>query len=125
MPNMLCSGGSLDEAHNAVLITRTENGIHLPVTNPAALFSRSGPFGDVPFSLDAAALFEAAVPFSVTQSLTKKQPQMPAASLVVPDVLVDRLVANLENAVFPEPATDLLGAEQVREQPLDQHPICL
>jgi len=119
-----CSGRSLYETHNAVLITRAENGVHLPVTNAAAPLGCSGSLGNVSFSLDAAALFVATIPFPIAESLTKKQPQMPAPPLVVPDVLVDRLVADLENTLFPEPATDLLGAEKVREQPLDQRPIC-
>ena len=106
-----------------MLISGTKDGVHLPMTNLAALLSCPGSLGDVPFSVDAATLFIAAVPLSVSQSLTKEQPQVATTLLVLPDVFVDRFVADLEKTFLAQPATDLLGAEQVSEQALDQRPV--
>ena len=106
-----------------MLISGAKDGVHLPVTNLSALLSCPGSLGDVPFCADAATLFIPTVPLSVSQSLTKEQPQVTTPLLVLPDVFVDGLVADLEKIFLAQPAADLLGAEQASKQALDQRPI--
>jgi len=49
-------GEPLDECDDAVGVARTDDGVHLPVTELAALLHRCGTFGDRAFSREAAAL---------------------------------------------------------------------
>src|ERR1700687_4494289 len=49
--------------------------------------------------------------------------QRAAGVLVAPDVLVDRLVTDSERTVALEPSADLLWAEPLPKQILNQHPL--
>jgi len=50
---------------------------------------------------------------------------MAAFLLVLPDVLVDRLVTDLENTVLAKTTADLLRAQQLSQQQLDHVPVVL
>src|SRR5450432_4392273 len=72
---------------------------------------------------DAAPLFIATVALSISKPLPKTEPQAPALILVLPDVFVDGLVADFENAVGSQSTADLLRTEKLPQQMLDQLPV--
>src|SRR6266496_4176603 len=49
--------------------------------------------------------------------------QLPALALVRPDIAIDRLVADPEFLVEPQPPGDLLGAPVLAHQRLDPRPV--
>ena len=90
---------AFDECEDAILGDAANDGIHLPVTELLSRFDRCGPLGDVPLAADTSSLLVSAVAFATLDRLAKAQVQIAAPAAVHPDMLVDRLVADAEDAL--------------------------
>ena len=75
------------------------------------------------FPSHLAAFFIGAVALPVPWSLAQITVQSSAASLVLPDMLVDRLVADLERAIASQQAADLFGTKIFIDERLDHVPV--
>ena len=78
---------------------------------------------DVPLASELASLLSRAVPFPILRAMTESPVELSAGVFVAPDVLVNRLVTDLEPAFSAKPAADLLGAEISAHQGGDQVPV--
>ena len=116
-------GSALDERHDAVFRACTVDGVHLPVTDLSPAFGRCRAFGNVPLSSQPSALFMGAVALAVLRSLPQVPPEITSCAFVAPDVLVDRLMADPEQATSGKPAADLFRAEISAQQILDHAPL--
>ncbi len=117
------AGDALDEADDAVLAAGTDYGVHLPVPDLPTQFHGRGPLSNVPFAGHASALLVRTVTLAALSALTEKAVELTALPLVAQNVLVDGLVADLQQIEFAQAAADLFGTEQLGEQPGDQAPV--
>lgn len=116
---------ALDERDDAVLGTCSTDRVHLPMTDFVPEFDDRGTLGDVSLSREPAPLLGPAIALAVLRPVTKAPPEITGAGFVPPDVLVNRLVADLKQAPPSEPSADLLRAQISAEQRLDQAPLLL
>src|SRR5687767_11702349 len=116
---------TLDERDDAVLGACSTYRVHLPVTDFVPEFHDRGTLGDVSLSREPAPLLGRAIALAVLRPVTKAPPEITGAGLVPPDVLVNRLVADLEQAPPSEPPAHLLRAQIRAEQRLDHAPLLL
>ena len=122
-PDQNTARQSLDEAEDAVLAARADDGIHLPVTDLSAWFHGRRSLGDVPFAGYFASFFMGAVSLPILRSLAQVPIESSSPSLVLPDVLVDRFMAHAEQVIASQKAADLLGAEILSDELFDQLPV--
>ena len=100
---------SLDEGDDAVL-SGAEHGIDLPVTEEGSVLGSSGSLGDVTLTGEATTGVIGAVAFpALLAGLSKEFVAQAPTALVTPDVAVDGLVADAEDAILAEP--DLRSAQ--------------
>lgn len=117
------AGRPFHERDDAMFRPCAADRIHLPVTDLAAEFDPRRSLGDMPLSSQSAAPLIGAVALAVPRALTQPSPQIASLTFVMPDVLVDGLVTDLEQAMSREPAADLFGAEIGAEKCLDNAPL--
>jgi hypothetical protein len=97
------------------------DGVDLPVTDLPPLLDLCRPLRDVPLAGKPPSRVVAAVALpSLLHRLAQMPPQFTAGVLVLPDVQIDRLVADREQSVALEPPRYLLGAPVRLEQLLDE-----
>ena len=117
------AGLAIHEREDAVLVGRAQDGVAFQVPDTAPVLRSRGPFGDRSFACQPASAVVAAVPFSARFSRPSEVVvEEPTASTVLPDVAVDGLVADREDAGQREPAGDLLRAPVLLQAGLDNRP---
>lgn len=115
------AGLPLYQGDDAVLASRTHDGIDLPVANLTTVVDGCWPFTDVPLARDASTAIVAAVPLATLLGRATQVGVEPSATfLVFPDVFVDCLVTDRQQAATFEMPGNLLRAPQVRQQAFDQ-----
>src|SRR5438876_1955231 len=89
----------------------------------SARVGRRGAGGDRPLAREPATAVVAAVAFAPPLAGAAQMPVQRAAGVLVgPEVAIDRLVADRELLMAPQPARHLLGAPILSEQDLDPRP---
>jgi len=106
------------------VLVGTENGVALDVSNPGTILGawrslRDGPLTGEPAAGVIAAVSLAAFLLSTAQMLVERA----TTPFVHPDVAVDGLVTDGEQAESAEPAADLLRTEVLAEPDLDEFPV--
>src|SRR5215207_9548755 len=113
-------GLALDEGDDAVLRAGTHHGVGLPVADAAAGLDLGGSLRDQALAGESAAAVVSAVALAPPlPGASQVGVERPAPLLIPPDVAVDRLVADREEAGAGEVARDLLGAPLAAQQPVD------
>jgi hypothetical protein len=98
------------------MAVRAEDGIALQVPDSGAILCGWRAFGDGPLSGESASTIILPVALPTLLARPAEVPvQGSAPSSILPDVVVDRLVADGELASAPQPTRDLLGAEVLGE----------
>ena len=116
---------ALDHAQHArPILARAQHGVRLPMPERAPRIHLGGPLGDPPFAGEPPAAVVAAVALapllaSAAQMLVERAAPLP----ILPDVAVDRLVANREAAVPLQPPRDLFGTPVFAHQGQDLVPL--
>jgi len=115
------AGSSLDQGHNTVAGTGTDDGVDLPVTPPASASSRCGTFGDVTLSGEFPAAVIAAVALAPLLAGTAQFPvEHTAFGPIAPDIAIDGLMADRERTAQPQITRDLFRTPLLLEQPYHQ-----
>jgi len=118
------SGLAFDEGHDAGLAV-AEHGVCLPMANAGSVVDRGGSVLDRPLSGQTSSRVAGAVSLAPSLGgLSQVRVQESPVSLVVPDVSVDGLMADLEASFVVQSSGDLLGAPVLLlQQTLDQVPV--
>ena len=116
---------AFNERDHAMIAARTDDDVHLPVTDLLARVHRWWPFGDVPLARKPTALFGGAVALPVSERLPKMLPEFAAPAPVLVHVRVDGLVTDLEDLEKLESPADLFGAELIANETLNELPFDL
>src|SRR6266545_538962 len=119
------AGDAFHERDHAMIAARTDDDVHLPVTDLLARFHRWRPFGDVALTRKPTALFSGAVALPVSDRLPKMLPEFAAPAPVRVHVRVDGLVTDLEDLEELEPPADLFGAELMANEGVNELPLDL
>src|SRR5919197_1784681 len=115
---------TLDEADDAVFAARARHRIDLPVPRLLPSLDLRGALGDGAFTGQFPATIIAAVAFTPTLAGSPEVcVEESSLALVAPDVAVDGLVADREQAFAGEVARDLLGAPLPAQQPVDEREV--
>ncbi len=102
---------SFNQRDDAILGAVAHDGVDLPVTDSASCIDASWSFTDVAFARQAAAAIVNTVTLtSLLRSAAKMLVQRAASGPVGPDVLIDGFVADQEDAVEAQEASDLFWA---------------
>lgn len=120
------AGCSLDQGDDTVGRGVAHDGVDFPMAGFLAAFDRRGAFADEAFARESPAAVVAAVALA---PLLGRSPQMAvqcsALALVLPDPLVDGLVADREFTGLPQVTGDLFGTPPLAQQRLDQAPLAV
>ncbi len=118
------SGFSFDEGDDAGLAV-AEHSIGFPVSDAGSVVGGGGSLLDWPLAGQSSSRVVGAMPLApLFCGLSQMRVQASPVSLVVPDVSVDGLMADLEPALASQSPGDLLGAPVVLpQQALDQMPV--
>ena len=118
------AGTTVDEGEDAGASRAAEDGVALKVTDAGSEVGLEGTLGDHALAGEAAAAVIRAIVFSpLPQGASEVAVELPPAAPVLPDVAVDGLMADGEQAVAREAARDLLGAPVVLEGTADEDPV--